>query len=338
MPHLLDSYLLAKAFMHPQRLINLCGIYADYQASLLSRRVKLKNFPPALMIEPTNICNLKCPLCPSGNGSLKRARGLMPLAMFQDIVDQVASRIGMLILWNQGESFLNPEFYAMLEYAASQKLYTLSSTNASLELDHERIVNSGLSRIIISMDGISEATYNSYRRGGNYQQVLANMQALMQAKRKLKSRTPIVVWQFIIMKHNEHEISEVRETARELGIDKLEFKTVQIYNQDDLKYLPQNHKLSRYQASSETIELKTKLLNRCRRLWTQPVINWDGEFSICCYDKDLSIPIGNIRAHSFAELWQGKSMQAMRQAILQDRAVFDICRNCGEGIVQKLKI
>lgn len=334
----LENYLFARAFCQNKRLPNLIGVYADYRLSLLSRKVRLRHLPPALMIEATNICNLKCPLCPSGNDSLKRERGMMPLSLFRDIVDQSADRVGMLILWNQGESFLNPDFYAMIEYASSKKLYTMSSTNASLVLDHQRIVKSGLSRIIISMDGISKDTYNSYRINGNYQQVFANMHALMKAKRELKSSAPIVVWQFIIMKHNEHEIDAVRQKAREIGVDKLEFKTVQIYTKDDLKYLPTNHKQSRYQSRGEEFELKTRLLNRCRRLWTQPVINWDGELSICCYDKDVSIPIGNLHEHTFNELWLSPAMNRMRQAILTNRAAFEICRNCGEGIVQKLHL
>ncbi|HOH60402.1 MAG TPA: aldehyde ferredoxin oxidoreductase, partial [Candidatus Cloacimonadota bacterium] len=97
---------------------NLAGIYTDYRLSLLTRRIRVKHLPPALMIEPTNICNLKCPLCPSGNGSLQRPRGMMSLDLFKGIVDQVMHSTGMLILWNQGESFLNPDFYAMIEYAA----------------------------------------------------------------------------------------------------------------------------------------------------------------------------------------------------------------------------
>ena len=333
-----DIALLCKAYAQRQRPANLIGSWLDYRASLLLKKPVTRHYPPALMIEATNICNLRCPLCPSGNGSLTRARGMMSLSTYQSIIDQVADRIGMVILWNQGESFLNPDFYAMIEYAASKGLYTMSSTNASLPLDHARIIKSGLSRLIISMDGIAEDTYNAYRVNGDYRLVLDNMHVLTRAKRELGSRAPLLIWQFIIMKHNEHEIAAVRHQAKEIGVDKLEFKTVQIYSKDDLKFLPTNHKLSRYQSRGEDFELKTRLLNRCRRLWTQPVINWDGELSICCYDKDLSIPIGNILEHSFSELWHSPQMNRMRKAILNNRSAFEICRNCGEGIVQKIRM
>lgn len=256
---------------------------------------------------------------------------------FAQIVKQIHREVGMLILWNQGEPYLNPDFNSMVEFAAAHHLYTMTSTNASLPLDCEAIIQSGLNKIIISMDGVSEDTYNSYRINGNYDLVLSNMQRLVAAKKRLKSQTPYIVWQFIIMSHNEHEIPLVRKRAQELQVDKLEFKTAQIYNSEDLKYLPTDHKLSRYSAQGKHFEIKHKILNRCRRLWTQPVINWDGELSICCYDKDIIFKIGNVFDQGFSKLWFSEKLNQIRARILQDRQSIEICHNCGEGIVQKIK-
>ncbi len=329
---------IALAFSKYLRAGNAAAVWLDYRRSLLRRRVIINNYPPAVMIEPTNICNLHCPLCPSGNNSLKRARGAMSYELFCTIVDEIYRKVGMLILWNQGEPFVNPAFIDMIRYASNKDLYTMTSTNASLELDCEAIVQSGLNKIIISMDGVSEATYNQYRVNGNYNLVLENMKSLVKAKRDFSKSKPLIVWQFIIMRQNEHEIEQVKRMAKDIGVDKLDFKTVQIYTRDDLHFLPTDHHLSRYMAEEKHFELKTRLLNRCRRLWTQPVINWDGELSICCYDKDLSFRIGNISENSFAALWQGPAMNRIRRQILQNRAKYEICRNCGEGIVQKLRL
>jgi len=332
-----DYIALAKAFLVKQRLCQTCGIVCNYGLSLALRKPLVHFYPPILMLEPTNICNLHCPLCLTGNGKLLRPKGMMSLPLFQKICREVQDKIGMLILWNQGEPFLNPDFYAMLEFAAKQKFYTMTSTNASLELNIERLVKSGLHKIIISMDGITAETYNKYRINGNFELVLKNMQDLVLMKEKLHSSKPYIVWQFLIMKHNENEIEEVQKMAKELKIDKLEFKTTQIYSSEDITFLPSNHKYSRYLQEGNIFTLKTKVKNRCRRLWTQPVINWDGEMNICCYDKNGSIKIGNIQEHSFSELWWGEKMQKMRKEVLINRAKYDICRNCGEGIVQKIK-
>nr|MDK2851216.1 hypothetical protein [Candidatus Cloacimonadota bacterium] len=333
-----ETTKLLQSYLHGKRLSNAIGSYLDYYQSLSCKKAIVRHLPPALMIEPTNICNLKCPLCPSGNGTLKRSRGMMSFSVFKNIVDQIANQIGMLILWNQGEPYLNPEFNRMVRYAADKMLYTMTSTNASLSMDHEKIVKSGLDKIIISMDGISEETYNNYRINGNYSLVLKNMERLVATRERLRSKTPYIVWQFIIMRHNESEITQVKQMARDIGVDKLDFKTVQIYRPEDIKFLPTDHKLSRYSFSENNFELRTRLLNRCRRIWTQPVINWDGEFSICCYDKDVSFKIGNINDESMDQLWHSHKLMKIRNTILKERASIEICRNCGEGIVQKIKV
>ena len=112
-----DNYLLAKAFLPKQRLWQTCGIGCDYLLSLAIHKPVVNFYPPALMLEPTNICNLRCPLCLTGNGTLNRPKGMMSLALFKKICKDVQDKIGMLILWNQGEPFINPDFYEMLKIA-----------------------------------------------------------------------------------------------------------------------------------------------------------------------------------------------------------------------------
>lgn len=314
------------------------GSYLNYRLSLISKRAGIRHYPSALMIEPTNICNLKCPLCPSGSGELKRPRGMMDYALFKEIVDQVQRHVGMLILWNQGEPYLNADFSKIVRYASAKGLYTMTSTNGSLPMNLQEIIKSGLKRIIFSLDGTNAASYEKYRVGGDFELVMSNMRALAEAKESMKSKTPHIVWQFILMSHNEDEAAEAKRMAHKLGVDKIEFKTAQIYKPEDLAYLPKNHSLSRYRYTNKDFELRTTLLNRCRRLWTQPVINWDGELAICCYDKDLLFPIGNIKEQDFFTLWRSEKMNAIRNKILTSRKDIAICRNCGEGIIQKVKL
>lgn len=263
---------------------------------------------------------------------------MMDLNLFKDITDEVQHDIGMFILWNQGEPYLNPDFNEMVRYASSKGIYTMTSTNGSLPLNPEEIIESGLSRILFSLDGTKPESYEQYRVGGNFDLVLKNITELARLKRTRRSKTPYIIWQFILMSHNENQIKEATKMAKQIGVDKLEFKTVQIYEPKDIAFLPSMHKFSRYKHCNDEFELKTKLRNRCRRLWTQPVINWDGELAICCYDKDLIYPIGNIKEHSFVSLWKSSKMNNIRRSILNSRTDIEICRNCGEGIVQKIKL
>ena len=334
------------------------------------------------MIEPTNICNLKCPLCPSGAGLLKRERGYMSLSLFKSIIDEIEKHTFMLLLWNQGEPFLNPDFLEMVKYAHSKKLFMMTSTNANILPDPKEIVRSGLDMILISFDGATQETYNKYRMNGDLAKVLNNVRELVKAKKEIEDTSyklqdtsnpppppPInvggitsptsteassgttlggqsrrgrsrlqIINQFLVMKHNEHEIEEIKRLTKEIGFDDLALKTVQIYSKEDIdNFLPENPKYRRYKLSGEDFELKFGIKNRCQRIWTQPVINWNGEVSVCCFDKDIEYKIGNVSKNNFFDLWKSERMMLYRQIILKNRKLFEICRNCGEGVSLKIR-
>jgi len=326
---------VGRAYPTPSRLKAAAGSWLAYRRSLLRGKAWQPLYPPVLMVEPTNLCNLRCPLCPSGNGNLKRPRGMMGMALFRQLINEVYRQIGMLILWNQGEPFLHPGIWQMINTAVQRDMYVLTSTNFSMPIDLQRILDSGLHHLIVSMDGISGATYDQYRVNGDFELVMRNMRDLVQLRGR--RRHPYVIWQFIVMKHNEHEVAEVKRLAKAIGVDRLEFKTAQIYHPEDMpRFLPQDGSFSRYHIENGEYRIKAELLNRCHRLWMQPVVNWDGELAVCCYDKDLSLPIGNVRDKGFGALWFGDRINAIRQQILSDRKVYPICRNCGEGINRRV--
>lgn len=333
-----EYLLMVFNYMSFKRVVNLIKAYLSYYISILIGRSVVWGYPPILMIEPTNICNLKCPLCPSGTGQLKRDKGYMNLATFEKVINEVSPYTFMLIMWNQGEPFLNKDFIQMCKIAKSKKMLLLVSTNANVLPNAKEIVEAGIDRLIVSADGASQDTYNMYRRNGVLQIVIDNVESIIKAKKAAKTSSPKVIWQFIVMKHNEHEIEEIKDITHKIGVDKLQLKTVQIYDKDDIyTFLPNNPKYRRYKITGDDFELKYGIKNRCRRIWTQPVVNWDGEVAVCCFDKDNDFKIGNIQQQSFKNLWHGKEFNLFRHQILKDRAKIDMCKNCGEGISLKIK-
>ncbi|MBP7562716.1 MAG: SPASM domain-containing protein [Candidatus Cloacimonetes bacterium] len=321
-----------------KRLLNIVLIYLSYYMSIIFRKVFVWGYPPILMIEPTNICNLKCPLCPSGTDQLKRPKGYMNLDTFKKIIKEVSPYSFMLIMWNQGEPFLNPDFIEMCQIAKAHNMLLLVSTNANRMPDAKEILKAGIDRLIISADGASQETYNLYRKNGDLSKVIENVKAIVAEKKVRGSRLPRIIWQFIVMKHNEHEEKKIKELALDLEVDQLQLKTVQIYAKEDIyNFLPENPKYRRYKIKGDNFELKYGIKNRCRRIWTQPVVNWDGEMAVCCFDKDNDFKIGNIQNHSFKHLWKSKPFNAMRKKILTDRKQIEMCRNCGEGVSLKIK-
>ena len=321
-----------------KRTWNAVKAYTGYYLSLLIKKPIVWGFPPVVMIEPTNICNLKCPLCPSGNGTLLRAKGNMTLATFKQVIDQVHEYSFMAVLWNQGEPFLNDDILEMINYASEHKMFTLLSTNGNIHPEAEAVVNSGLDSLIISLDGASQDTYNKYRVNGELSKVLDFAKALVAARKNLNKINPLLRWQFLVMKHNEHEIEQIKQKAKKLGVDNLVLKTVQIYSKDDIaKFLPENPRYRRYNVKGDNFELKAGIPNRCPRIWANCVINWDGEMAICCFDKDVTIKIGNIADTPLIELWHSKRFNQFRKSILKNRKAYEICRNCGESVKMKIK-
>ena len=328
--------LLQKSF-RIGRTFNAIKVYSSYIISLILKKSIYWGAPSVVMIEPTNICNLKCPLCPSGNGTLKRPKGYMNFETYKKLIDEIKHTAFMVVLWNQGEPYLNKDFSMMVRYASDNGLFILVSTNGNVKLNAEEVIKSGLDSMIISLDGTTQETYNKYRVNGKLDTVIENVKKIVTAKKKLNSKTPYIRWQFLVMKHNEHEIDEIRKLAKELKVDNLELKTVQIYSKDDIvKFLPENPKYRRYKIEGEEFELKYGIKNHCRRIWTNAVVNWDGEVAICCFDKDVEYKIGSIKETPLSLLWKNEKIQKIRNQILRDRKEIPICRNCGESV--KLRI
>ena len=189
-----------------------------------------------------------------------------------------------------------------------------------------------LDRLIISIDGTNEQSYKKYRIGGNLTKVLDGTTNLVNAKKDLNSSKPYIIWQFIVFKHNEHEIDIIKKMALDYKIDKLKIKTAQVYNFDENsdKLIPQNQKYSRYETKNG-FKIKNNLYNHCWRMWQGCVITWDGDIVPCCFDKDASYKLGNAGYDNFRKIWESDRYNNFRNAIFKSRKEIDICSNCSEG-------
>lgn len=332
-----ESLLFLRHTLTLRRCWNVLKSYGSYGLSVLLRRPVVWGLPPVFMVEPTNACNLKCPLCPTGAGTLKRPTRFLELAVYKKLVDELARDSFMVLLWNQGESFLHPDFLEMVRHASSQGLWTYGSTNGHYLDDPEALVRSGLGTLLVSVDGASAATYEAYRRSGNFELVVEGLTRLMETKRRLGSATPVVHLQFIVMKHNEHEIPEIDRLARTCGVDRLTLKTVQIYDDGDIDvWLPDDPAVRRYQVvdggEGRHFAMKHGYPDRCKRLWNQPVLNAGSEIAVCCFDKDSDFAMGRLSETDFRSIWTSRPYMAFRRAVFEKRSQFEMCRNCGEGV------
>jgi MoaA/NifB/PqqE/SkfB family radical SAM enzyme len=188
--------------------------------------------PISLSLEPTTACNLRCPECPSGLRNFNRPTGRMNLALLDNILADVKSYCLHINFYFQGEPYLHPQFLDMVDRCNQAGIYSAASTNAHFlnSKKAKETVESGLDRLIISIDGVEQSTYESYRKTGSLDKVIEGTKNILHWKKELKSSTPHVIFQFLVVKPNEHQIDEVRSLGKELGVDEVRLKTAQIYD------------------------------------------------------------------------------------------------------------
>jgi len=319
-----------------KRLFNALKVLGSFYVSRVLKRPVQWGFPISVSFEPTTSCNLRCPECPSGLRAFTRPTGMLENSFFRKTIDEMHRELLYLIFYFQGEPYLNPAFLDMVKYASSKKIYTATSTNAHYLNDENarKTIESGLDRLIISIDGTTQEVYQQYRVGGKLEKVLEGAKNIIKWKKALKSKKPFVIFQFLVVKHNEHQIPEVHQLAKEIGADAVWLKTAQIYDyeNDPNELIPTNNKYSRYKKNNSGLyQPKNKLANHCWKLWHANVITWDGLVVPCCFDKDASHKLGDLSTQSFRATWKSPDYKKFRSSLMLGRKNIEICANCSEG-------
>ena len=317
------------------RIWNILLLNISYFTSRLFRKSMHVGMPFSLSIEPTTACNLGCPECPSGLKQFSRPTGKLDLELHQKMLEEVKRHVFYINYYFQGEPFLHPQFLELIKEAKRNKIYTATSTNAHF-IDYkkaEEIANSGLDRLIISIDGISQSTYEQYRVHGQLNKVLEATAHLVSAKKELGRNTPYLIFQILAVAPNENEIEDVLQLGKELGVDEVRIKTAQLYDyKNGHPLMPENESYSRYRKKADgTYTLKYKLGNYCWRMWSGSVFTWDGKLVPCCFDKDAEHQLGDIKNQTFRSIWKSEGYNLFRKQVFSKRKDIDICQNCSEG-------
>jgi MoaA/NifB/PqqE/SkfB family radical SAM enzyme len=184
----------------------------------------IRNYPVQAYIEPTLFCNLRCPACPTGLQLGLRPSSTIKWDLFKSTIDEIGDYVFSLFMYNWGEPLLHKQTPEMIRYAKDKDINILLSSNLSLNLTDdyiERLVQSGLDTLIVSLDGTTEEAYSKYRRRGEFELVRKNMLRIQAAKKKFGVQTPKVVWQFLVFKHNETQIGQALAEYKEWGADEI---------------------------------------------------------------------------------------------------------------------
>lgn len=287
-------------------------------------------YPIWLTIDPSNICTLKCVCCPTGQERNARPPAILSFAKFKEIIDVLGPYLYFIDFCNWGEPLLNKEIFRIISYAGTfgVPMKIDSSLNVALtEKDAEELVRSGLTRLNMSVDGASQGTYEIYRRGGDFSRVVENMKLLVRTKRQWGAAQPHLHWQFLVFKHNEHEIEKARTMAREIGVDSIGFTapfcSVEMASTID--------EFNKYQVKDNEVAYKQEVVKgTCNWLWDAIVINADGSVSPCCSVEDAKDDFGTFFQKPFLMIWNRKKYRSARKYMRDGRKPREanICTTC----------
>lgn len=304
----------------PRRFLNLCLVAFQH---LISKNSSVIGYPIYLIIDPSSICSLRCPLCPTGQRRKERTKGMMSFSNFKRIIDELGSYVYNIDLFSWGEPLLNQEVYDMIQYAHRRRVKVKISSHLNLldEDKAERLVKSGLDSLIVSLDGASQETYQRYMVGGDFNLAIKNLKILIQKKEYLKSPTPHIMWKFFVMKQNEHELTNARRIAIELGVD--EFQPSAIHG--DIGFEPFWTREKKIERCREWLPDDPKYglsaMKPCDFLWLGAAINWNGSVSPCCLYYPEKYDFGNMfNEGGFKRIWNNKKYRAARRIVREGKS------------------
>jgi len=292
-------------------------------------------FPFFVQIEPTNFCNLKCPVCPAGGFGFKRDRRHMKLDEFKSIIDDMEEYLLFIVLWDWGEPLMNPDLPEMIRYAADRDIKTVVSTNCNCNSFHdtaymERLLRSGLTTLILAIDSIHQEQYETYRKKGNLHKALEGIKKTV-AMKKQRGGGPIMLMRMVVMRQNEQEVRQMRRLARRMGVDRFSVKTMNpLYASEssECEVVPREPNYQRFEYKKGTYE-RIKIDFRCNIIYRQCTISSNGDVKPCCWWYDNDYPTPNcFRDGGLKQIWNGPAYNNLRAQVASDKDVIHYCRRC----------
>ncbi|MEM6393476.1 MAG: radical SAM protein [Planctomycetota bacterium] len=362
-----------RRYLTTYKLANMALINAEF----LLKRERVIGRPYAMKIEPTNICNTRCQLCPTGQGLKGRRKGRMDFAAFERLFKQVKRHLFELDLSMWGDPLVHNDIYRMINHAHRHGVWTYISSNlhafridprktkdggVEKKDDATKLIESGLDMLTCSLHGASQETFAIYQPGKSYEDTLAKVKHIVETRKRLQSSTPVIQLNFVVTRHNEHEIDAFRELAESLDCRPIfsqasmnlrfldrDKKLQPLGLADDLlkkktkdhldEWLPKNpdYVLSNYESIRDTgahpgPEFNGNKMHNCAWPWRQSVINWDGEVVVCCGSFEHELDMGSALDRPFGKVWNGEKYRMARRSfkkrITDEQAENNPCAEC----------
>lgn len=299
--------------------------------SMMTKSKRVLGRPMNITIEPTNACNLECPVCETGAGILERKQQHMSFETFKLIMDKVASHTNSLMFYFMGEPFLNKQAYTMIRYAKDLDIPFIDTCTNGDGVNPQKLIDCGIDRVSFQIGGMSQETHQIYRINSKLERVFKNMRETIRLK-KLHHSPIKIHCGFILMKHNEHEVSLFLEKMAEYGVDQAQVidpcvRTVE--QAHTMLPTDKRHWIYDETALNQGIVKPKKLPNNgCPWIYYSLVIHASGNVVPCCRDPKGEEIMGNILFQSLDEIWNGEKYQEFRHRVRTQQGKINICKLC----------
>jgi radical SAM protein with 4Fe4S-binding SPASM domain len=308
--------------------------------SLFNRAVHITGRPINITIEPTNSCNLACPVCETGSATLGRLNRSMPLIEFREIIGKISAHTNTLMLYFMGEPFLNPDIYQMIRCAKEAGIPWVTTCTNGEVIDPQQLVSSGIDEVNFQIGGMSQGTHGNYRVNGNLELVLTNLREMVRLKRDCHAPLRIVCG-MILMRHNEHEVKIFEKVMAQIGIDEAVVVDPCVRTIEQAKrYLPRDQRHWYYDPvafAAGILRPRFVPQNRCPWIYYSLVIQANGDVVPCCRDASGKFVMGNLLTQGLDEIWNGERFKKFRSMLLADQPGVSICNLCSSYPASRIR-
>ncbi len=305
-------------------------------ANIITRPIHRIGLPPILQIEPANVCNLSCLTCPTGAEIMERPATLMPFEMYRNVIDQTKGHVCLLVFWSWGEPFIHKDAFRMIRYATDQGISVHTSTNGHFFNTKERarqVIETGLNSLIVAVDGLDQPTYEKYRKGGKLKLVIKSIENLLSERAAARAKHPLITFRFIVMKHNEHQVNQVKNFAERLGVDVVTFRSAVVQRgevnlEGDLTPLATQFQQFDYEGSPSSEHRVRRHHFYCHRPYANLTVFSNGDVVACENDFNATVPFGNVADQSLHEILSSARSKSFLRTFRRNPDQLPFCRLC----------
>ncbi len=308
---------------------DLPGRYWEYRRKWEENPKKniVEDFPLNLDLEVSSYCNLRCPMCyrtlVDFEGKENKRLGFMSWELFSKCIDEGAEYGLYAVKLNYlGEPLMHKDIPKMIAYAKKKGVVDVQFNTNGVLLEGElaeRIIDSGVDRVIISFDSIKKEKYEAIRIGARFEDVVKNVEDFIALRRKKGLKRPCIRVSMVKMRDNLDEVDEFYNFWMERGVDLVTYVNYVNYMGKDPD------------AEKRYISKPTKMRDDfiCAQLWQRLFVWWDGRITPCCGDYEAGCLLGDANKDSLHEIWVGPRLQSLRDLHWNGRyKEMSICRQC----------